>query len=105
MASLVLVLALMVVVAWWRWRAPLPVTAGTLTVQGAAETITIMRDDYGIPHITAGSEGDAAFATGFLHGQDRLFQMDLMRRSTAGRLSELFGPMAVSADRQARRRG
>jgi penicillin amidase len=81
------------------------VTAGILTVQGAAETITISRDDHGIPHVTAGSEGDAAFATGFLHGQERLFQMDLMRRSTAGRLSELLGPMAVSADRQARRQG
>ncbi|MCZ6746059.1 MAG: penicillin acylase family protein, partial [Acidobacteria bacterium] len=67
--------------------------------------ITIVRDDHGIPHVTAGSEGDAAFATGFLHGQERLFQMDLMRRSTAGRLSELFGPVAVSADRRARRRG
>ncbi|TDI35548.1 MAG: penicillin acylase family protein [Acidobacteria bacterium] len=105
LAGLVPVLILAAAGAWFRWQAPLPVTTGTLLVQGAAEAITIVRDDFGVPHVTSGSESDAAFATGFLHGQDRLFQMDLMRRSTAGRLSELFGPMAVSADRQARRRG
>lgn len=92
-------------VLWVRWRSPLPVVAGTLQVAGVQAPMTMVRDARGVPHVTCGSEPDAAFATGFLHGQDRLFQMDLMRRAAAGRLSELFGSIAVEMDRRARRLG
>jgi penicillin amidase len=98
-------LVVMVLVLWVRWRAPLPQVSGTLQVAGAQAPMTLVRDAHGVPHVTAGSEQDAAFATGFLHGQDRLFQMDLMRRAASGRLSELFGSIAVEMDRRSRRLG
>ncbi len=62
----------------------------------------IARDDSGIPTITAGTRVDLAFATGFAHGQDRFFQMDLIRRRAAGELAELFGEIAVEYDKRHR---
>ncbi|MFQ5720275.1 MAG: penicillin acylase family protein [Acidobacteriota bacterium] len=88
-----------------RWRAPLPRTSGVVGVRGVSGEVRVARDEYGIPHIVAFSERDAAYATGFVHGQDRLFQMDLTRRATAGRLAEVIGMAALSWDRRARRQG
>lgn len=61
--------------------------------------VTILRDKNAVPHIEAQSEKDALFAFGYAHGQDRLWQMELLRRVGTGRLAEVFGPPALSIDR------
>jgi penicillin amidase len=83
-------------------RASLPQLAGTRAVVGLAKQVRIERDDRGVPSIHAQSHADLAFAMGFLHGQDRFFQMDLMRRKTYGTLSEMVGPLALDLDRSVR---
>lgn len=84
--------------AWVTWRS-LPVVEGTITLNGPRAAIEIKRDQYGIPSINAGSEGDAYFALGYVHAQDRLFQMEFMRRLGAGRLAEVLGAQALGSDR------
>src|ERR1700751_3456470 len=80
----------------------LPQTDGRLVVPGPKAEIRIERDADGVPLITAGDDEDAAFGLGFVHAQDRLFQMELQRRYVPGRLAEIFGRDAVAADRQMR---
>jgi penicillin amidase len=89
--------------AWWAMRQSLPRLDGVAQVSGLAAEATIERDARGIPVISAISRTDLAFATGYAHGQDRFFQMDLSRRLAAGELSELFGEVALRTDRQKRR--
>lgn len=83
-------------------RASLPALDGTVTLAGPGHPVRIERDALGVPTLAARSREDLAFATGFLHAQERFFQMDLQRRAAAGELAELFGPIAVSHDRQLR---
>src|SRR5438874_4864570 len=83
-------------------RSSLPQVEGRIAVHGLKAEVTIARDADGVPLITAADDEDAAFGLGFAHAQDRLFQMELMRRSGAGRLAELFGAQAVDTDRQMR---
>lgn len=77
----------------------LPVTNGTFTLPGPDAPIEIRRDTRGIPYVKAETEGDASFALGYLHAQDRLFQMEFMRRLGSGRLAEVLGERALSSDR------
>jgi penicillin amidase len=84
---------------WIYGRMSLPQLNGTLVVQGPVAPVEIRRDSFGIPTIISANEHDAYFALGFVHAQDRLFQMELMRRMAQGRLAEIFGPKAVSNDR------
>jgi penicillin amidase len=86
-------------------RSSLPVTDGRLTLAGPTAEIRITRDVNGVPTVRAANDHDAAFALGYLHAQERLFQMDMMRRLGAGRLSEVLGPMTLSYDRQMRTLG
>lgn len=81
-----------------RTRASLPVLDGEIRLAGLAGEVTVVRDAQGIPVIRGGSRLDVARATGFLHAQERFFQMDLMRRRAAGELSELLGPGALDVD-------
>lgn len=90
---------------WWRIRASLAVLDGTIKTAGLTAPVKIERDALGVPTIAAATRADAARALGFLHAQDRFFQMDLMRRSAAGELSELFGEAAVSFDQGHRLHG
>ncbi|HTV88418.1 MAG TPA: penicillin acylase family protein [Stellaceae bacterium] len=83
-------------------RTSLPQTVGTIVVPGLQHRVTIARDADDVPLITAADDDDAAFGLGFAHAQDRLFQMDLMRRYGAGRLAEIFGAAALPVDRQMR---
>ncbi|HZO22214.1 MAG TPA: penicillin acylase family protein [Steroidobacteraceae bacterium] len=83
-------------------RASLPKLDGQLTHMGVVAPVTIDRDERGIPTIEAANRVDLAFGTGFVHGQDRFFQMDLLRRLAAGELSELFGKAALEQDEKAR---
>jgi len=80
----------------------LPQTDGRLTVPGPKAEIRIERDADGVPLIVAQDDEDAAFGLGFVHAQDRLFQMELQRRYGAGRLAEIFGTEALATDRQMR---
>ena len=70
----------------------LPQVDGQIAAKGLSDAVTIERDSRGIPTIRAARRNDVAFATGFVHAQDRFFQMDLLRRNSAGELAELVGP-------------
>ena len=72
---------------------------GSLTLNGLSGEVEVYYDDYGVPHIYAGNEADAYRALGYVHAQDRLWQMELVRRIAAGRLSEIFGPDLVETDK------
>jgi penicillin amidase len=103
LAGAAVILAVVIVVAaWMALRASLPQLDGELVVDGIASPVTIQRDADGIPAITASNRQDLAYATGFVHGQDRFFQMDLIRRQAAGELSALFGVVAINADKRKR---
>ena len=80
----------------------LPQLSGTLALPGLEQSAIVDRDALGIPTITATSRTDAARALGFVHAQDRFFQMDLQRRQPAGELSALVGARAVEPDKNAR---
>jgi hypothetical protein len=103
-----LVVALVVVVAaataflGYRLRASLPAIDGQRQLFGLQAALKVERDALGVPTLTGASRLDLARGLGFLHAQDRYFQMDLLRRRAAGELSELFGPAALPADRPAR---
>jgi penicillin amidase len=81
----------------------LPQLEGTLVVPGLSHPVAIERDSLGVPTIRGEKRSDVALATGFIHAQDRFFQMDLMRRRGAGELSILVGSGALSADHRYRR--
>ena len=87
------------------FRRPLPRTSGELAVEGLDGTVAVTRDAHGVPRVVASSRHDALLALGFLHGQDRMWQMEVQRRLAAGRLSEVIGPRGVSVDRLMRRLG
>jgi penicillin amidase len=80
-------------------RTSLPQTTGTIAVPGLGSPVEIARDGDGIATIRAQTETDAFFALGFVHAQDRLFQMEMMRRIGAGRLSEVVGPDTLGIDK------
>lgn len=81
------------------WSRSLPQLDGELRLAGLGADVRVVRDDHGIPHIFAGSLRDAARALGYLHAQDRFFQMDLTRRVLQGRISEAIGERGLALDR------
>ncbi|ATO33511.1 Penicillin acylase 2 [Dickeya dianthicola] len=97
----VLAVALAVAV-WMLLRQSLPQLDGELNVAGLHTPVTVERDDAGVPIIRAGDRLSASFALGFVHAQDRFFQMDLLRRSASGELAALVGAAALPLDRQRR---
>ncbi len=100
----VLVLALAGTGLWLRSQltGSLPQLDGEVTVRGISAPVTVQRDGLGIPTIHAENRRDLALATGFVHAQDRFFQMDLLRRNSAGELAELVGPAVLNSDRRRR---
>lgn len=82
-----------------------PQVDGTLTLPGLDAPVDIYRDSFGIPHIYASTEHDLLLAQGFVHAQDRFWQMEFQRRLSAGRLSEIFGESSLDADRYFRTLG
>ncbi len=76
-----------------------PTYKGDLELTDLSKKVTVIYDDNGVPHITAENETDAYIALGYVHAQDRLWQMELIRRITAGRLSEIFGEDLVKVDK------
>ena len=100
---MLVVLALLAPIAGWLLvRASLPTLDGSLSLAGLTEPVTVERDADGVPTVHARDRDDCARALGFLHAQDRFFQMDLLRRQGAGELSELFGPLTLTLDQEAR---
>ena len=94
-----------VAIVWVRGelRDSLPALSGELQLDGLSRPVVVTRDGLGIPTVRGASREDVARATGFLHAQDRFFQMDLSRRRAAGELAALVGPRALIADQQVRR--
>ena len=80
-------------------RTSLPTTDGEIVLAGPDAEIEILRDANGVPHIYAASEADVYFGLGFVHAQDRLWQLEARRRLGAGRLSEVLGPASIDIDR------
>jgi penicillin amidase len=88
--------------AWWLLRASLPQLDGELALAGLSAPVTVLRDANGTVTIEAANETDAMRALGYVHAQERFFEMDLMRRMAAGELSELFGAVALETDKRQR---
>jgi penicillin amidase len=80
-------------------RRPLPRIHGTLRLAGLKGQVEVIRDRWGVPHIYADSAEDLFFAQGYIHAQDRMWQMELQRRIASGRLSEIFGEDLLDVDR------
>ncbi|MDH3531530.1 MAG: penicillin acylase family protein [Gammaproteobacteria bacterium] len=102
LAGVMLAVCVVFLLAWLTLRASLPAIDGEVVVAGLGSSAVIERDATGIPTILAANRQDLAFATGFVHGQDRYFQMDTIRRKAAGELAEIFGSAAVAQDKRYR---
>jgi penicillin amidase len=87
---------------WWLLHASLPSLDGQRAVAGLSAPVSVTRDAGGVPTLTATSRPDLARGLGFIHAQERFFQMDLLRRAGAGELSALVGPAALDVDRARR---
>ncbi|QNP40269.1 penicillin acylase family protein [Lysobacter solisilvae (ex Woo and Kim 2020)] len=100
--ALLLVLVVLALAAWWLLRGSLPQLEGELSLAGLSAPVSIQRDALGVVTIEADNPSDAMRALGYVHAQERYFEMDLLRRTAAGELAELFGPIAVGVDKQHR---
>lgn len=98
LALLVLVLGLGALIGWRVWIS-LPVRDGSVPLSGLSAPVTVRYDERGVPHISASNEIDLYRALGYVHAQDRLFQMEMTRRLARGELSELLGPSLLETDR------
>ncbi len=93
--ALVLLLVAGLIVGVVLVRRPLPQTSGTLELPGLTGEVEVIRDEHGIPQIYADTTEDLMRAQGYVHAQERFFEMDVRRHATAGRLAELFGEDAA----------
>jgi len=104
--GILLALLLIAIVAFatlrWFTTQALPRTRGTVEVAGISETIEIVRDEFGVAHIYADNTDDLYFAEGYVHAQERFWQMEFQRRTAAGRLSEFFGDPTLDIDKYLR---
>jgi penicillin G amidase len=99
LVTLLILLALIALGLLLFVRRPLPKTKGTVHLPGLKGEVEVIRDRWGVPHIYATSEEDLFFAKGYVHAQDRLWQMEFQRRLAAGRLSEVIGEATLEFDR------
>ena len=93
----IILIGQLTVYAWW--KSSLPEYDGSLKLAAITEEVEILRDNYGMPHIYAKNELDLNFALGYSMAQDRLLQMDLMRRATQGQLAEVIGEEMLESDK------
>jgi penicillin amidase len=105
LATILLLLGVALLVAWWLVHRSLPVLDGAVTVSGLREGVVADRDQWGRPWIRAKSVEDLVMAQGYVMAQDRLWQMDLLRRAAAGDLAEIFGKAALEFDEENRTLG
>ena len=98
--KLILVLLILLFVGGWLYTNSLkPTYDGELNLAGLKDKVTVYFDDNGVPHINAQNQIDAYLALGYVHAQDRLWQMELIRRIAPGRLSEVFGKDLLKTDK------
>lgn len=97
--TIVVVFSAILVIGYFLATKSFPQTSGTAGVKGLREPVSIHRDPFGMPHVFASNDADAYMAAGFLHAQDRLWQMELTRRAGEGRLAEILGEKALPVDR------
>lgn len=100
----ILLIAAAFLTHWFIYR-PLPQFDGSAALSGLQHEVTVERDRWGVPHIRAASAEDLAEAQGYVMAQDRLWQMDLLRRVARGQLSEILGPATLSIDKEFRTNG
>src|SRR5476651_288469 len=98
LGALLLVLVLALGASYVYLRQSLPQLEGEAAAAGLSAPVDVVRDAYGIPHIFASTQADAAYALGYAHAQDRLWQMEMNRRIGSGRLAEILGPGALETD-------
>ncbi|QTD38804.1 penicillin acylase family protein [Polaribacter batillariae] len=98
--KILVILMILVVAFGWYYKTTLePQYAGELEIKNLKEEVTVYFDEIGVPHINASNQQDAYVALGYVHAQDRLWQMELVRRIAAGRLSEIFGEKLIRTDK------
>lgn len=85
--------------ATWHVRSKLPMRDGNITLQNLSAQVNVAYDERGVPHIDAQSEADMYRALGYVHAQDRLFQMEILRRLSQGELAEILGPKLLDTDK------
>jgi penicillin amidase len=93
------------VAAWWFIYRPLPQIDGNVSLPGLQQAVMVERDEWGVPHIRAASVEDLVEAQGYVMAQDRLWQMDLLRRVARGQISEILGPATLRIDKDFRTLG
>jgi penicillin amidase len=91
-----------VIISYFILKSKIPEYEGKISVKGISNEVKIYRDEHAIPFIITKSEFDAVFALGFVHAQERLFQMDVSRRAGQGKLSEIFGSSTIPFDKMFR---
>lgn len=96
---------LVLMIAYGYFSKSLPVESGTVKISGIGASVEIVRDKNAVPHIFAKTDLDAFFSLGYVHAQDRMWQMDFNRRLGQGRLSEIVGYGALSSDKLMRTLG
>ncbi len=103
--AIVLIIALASGARWWIVHRALPQLDGTASLPELKHEVSVERDIWGVPHIRASSLEDLITAQGYVLAQDRLWQMDVLRRAAAGELAEVFGPVGLQLDREFRTLG
>lgn len=98
-----ILLLLFAAVVWWLVYRPLPQLDGTISLTDLQHPVTVERDNWGVPHIRAQSLEDLVETQGYVVAQDRLWQMDLLRRASRGQLSEILGSRTLQIDEDFRR--
>ena len=100
LAAIIVILPLIGIAAGYGlWSRSLPQVSGSTAMPGLGADARAIRDRFGVPHIFAASMNDAMRVLGYLHAQDRLFQMDITRRVSQGRLAAIIGPDGLRFDR------
>ena len=101
--GLVLLILLAGWLAYYILSRSLPDYSESFTLEGISAPVEIVRNNANVPHIFGGNEADVFYALGFVHAQDRLWQMTMLRRTAQGKLSEIFGARTVKIDELLRR--
>ena len=105
LAAILVLVGLALLAGWWLVRRSLPQLDGTIVIPELKREVLVDRDAWGVPRIRASSLEDLLVAQGYVMAQDRLWQMDVVRRAGTGELSQIFGPVALDIDRENRTLG
>src|SRR5436853_3534988 len=102
LAFLIVVFTLIALYAYRTARSALPQLDGSIRISGLSAPVSVIRDEHGVPTIQAASLEDLFIAQGYVTAQDRLWQMDVMRRFASGELAEILGEDLLKVDREQR---